>query len=82
MLNAQEIHTNWPKIKSQVLSKWNKLSAAEVESTHGDSIPLSKLIASKYGEVKDFDKTYEKICEACVPNASRKANSVNTKNEM
>lgn len=72
MLDSQQIQSNWPKIKSQVLSKWNKLSEDEVEETHGSAGPLNKLVSSKYGEVADFDKTYEKICETCSPSASKR----------
>jgi DNA helicase IV len=62
MLSNQQIQNNWPQIKSQVLSKWNKLSEAEVEKTHGDSHSLETLVNSKYDDVADFDATYERIC--------------------
>lgn len=69
MLNNQNIQNNWPQIKTQVLNKWNKLSEAEVEKTHGNASSLGKLVQSKYGSIKDFDKTYEKICESMTPSS-------------
>lgn len=62
MLSNQQIQNNWPTIKSQVLSKWSKLSEAEVERTHGEAQSLGKLVHSKYGNNEDFDKTYDRIC--------------------
>ncbi|MEA9355729.1 hypothetical protein SHI21_05940 [Bacteriovorax sp. PP10] len=62
MLSNQQIQNNWPTIKSQVLSKWNKLSEAEVQRTHGEAQSLGKLVHSKYGNHEEFDKTYDKIC--------------------
>ena len=69
MINNRNIQNNWPQIKTQVLSKWNKLSEAEVEKTHGDASSLGKLIQSKYGSNKDFDKTYDRICESMTPSS-------------
>ncbi|MDD4972999.1 MAG: hypothetical protein PHY93_01540 [Bacteriovorax sp.] len=62
MLNNEQIQNNWPKIKSQVLSQWNKLSESEVEQTHGSSNSLGKLVQEKYGANVNFDQEYEKIC--------------------
>lgn len=64
MLNNQQIHNNWPTIKSQVLNKWNKLSEAEVEKTHGETQSLGKLVHTKYGNNEEFDKAYDKICNS------------------
>ncbi len=69
MLNNQNIQNNWPQIKTQVLNKWNKLSESEVEKTHGNANSLGKLVQSKYGSIKDFDKTYERICESVTPSS-------------
>jgi hypothetical protein len=62
MLSNQQIQNNWPKIKSQVLSQWNKLSESDVELTHGSSNSLEKLVQKKYGANVNFDQEYEKIC--------------------
>ena len=71
MLSNQQIQNNWPKIKTQVLNKWNKLSESEVEKTHGNTKSLNQLVSKTYGEIKDFDKTYEKMCESCIPSSKR-----------
>ncbi len=64
MLSNQQIQNNWPTIKSQVLSKWNKLSEAEVERTHGETQSLGKLVHTKYGNNEEFDRAYDKICNS------------------
>ncbi len=69
MINNENIQNNWPKIKTQVLNKWSKLSESEVEKTSGNANSLQKLIQSKYGAIKDFDKAYEKICESMTPSS-------------
>jgi hypothetical protein len=69
MLSNQQIQNNWPTIKSQVLSKWNKLSEAEVERTHGKSQLLGRLVHSKYGNNEEFDRTFEKICKISIPSS-------------
>lgn len=71
MLNNQQIESNWPQIKSKVLSKWSKLSEDEVEKTHGSAGSLGKLVNTKYGSQEDFDTAYERICEACVSGAKK-----------
>lgn len=63
MLSNEQIQNNWPTIKTQVLNRWNKLSEAEVERTHGAPKSLGQLVHKKYGNNEEFDKTYEKICE-------------------
>ena len=75
MLNNQNIQNNGPQIKLQVLAKWNKLSEAEVEKTHGNVASLLKLVQNKYGSIPDFNKTYEKICESVTP-SSKNINKV------
>ena len=67
MLSNQQIQSNWTKIKSQVLSHWNKLTETEVEKTHGRSDSLSELIYKKYGMNTNFDQEYENICENYAP---------------
>ena len=67
MLSNQQIQNNWPKIKSQVLSQWNKLSESEVEQTHGSLNSLEKLVHEKYGANVNFDQEYEKICNRFKP---------------
>lgn len=64
MLSNQQIQNNWPTIKSQVLSKWSKLSEAEVERTHGAPQSLGKLVHTKYGNNEEFDRAYDKICNS------------------
>lgn len=66
MLDNQQIKNNWPKIKSQVLTQWNKLSEAEVEATHGSTNSLGKLIEEAYGDKEDFDTQYERLCNSIV----------------
>jgi uncharacterized protein YjbJ (UPF0337 family) len=65
MLNQQQIQSNWPKIKAQVLSQWSKLSDTDVEKTHGSIQSLSKLVEEKYGASKKarFNEEFEKICD-------------------
>ena len=64
MLSNQDIQNNWTTIKSGVLSKWNKLSATEVEKTHGDIDSLGKLVQTKYDNNKEeFETAYNKICK-------------------
>lgn len=77
MLINQQIEKNWPKIKSQVLSKWNKLSESEVEKTHGSVRPLEKLVHTQYGINEDFDSVYERICESCI-SPSRKTSQTSS----
>ena len=62
MSDSQQIQNNWSQIKTQVLAKWNKLSEADIEKTKGNANSLNKLVASKYGEIADFDEAYEKMC--------------------
>lgn len=62
MLSNQQIQINWPKIKSLILSKWNKLSDSEVENTHGRANSLHRLVEEAYGNDMNFDHEYEKIC--------------------
>lgn len=69
MLSSQQIQSNWPTIKSHVLTHWNKLSEAEVERTHGDTASLGKLVNNKYGNKENFDKAFEKICKNCIPSS-------------
>ncbi len=69
MINSKQIQNNWPTIKLHVLSRWNKLSEAEVEKTHGNTQSLSKLVHHKYGSKEEFDKTFEKICNSCIPSS-------------
>jgi hypothetical protein len=70
MIDYQQIKNNWPKIKSLVLSRWNKLADAEVEKTLGNSNSLEKLIEQSYGEEKDFDRVYEQLCLKALKNSS------------
>jgi hypothetical protein len=77
VLNNQQIEKNWPQIKSQVLSKWNKLSESEVERTHGSVGPLEKLVHTKYGIDEDFDSAYERICESCVSTSKKNSQAAN-----
>lgn len=77
MLGNQQIQSNWPSIKVQVLNQWNKLSEAEVEKTHGAPKALGNLVHRKYGKREDFDKTYEKICNLCT-HSSRNVNQEST----
>jgi hypothetical protein len=72
MFNSQDIQNNWPQIKTAVLNKWNKLSDADIEQTHGNPNSLNELVNSKYGNISDFDKTYEKICQSIVPSSKTK----------
>ncbi|MBY0415117.1 MAG: hypothetical protein K2Q18_13180 [Bdellovibrionales bacterium] len=69
MLHNDHILNNWPRIKTQVLSKWNKLSESDIEKTHGNPTSIHQLVNSKYGNTPDFDKTYEKICDSCTPSS-------------
>ncbi len=77
MLSSQQIQKNWPTIKSQVLSRWSKLSESEVEKTHGEQASLSKLVHSKYGKFEDFDKSFEKICKTSIPSSRNTEASFN-----
>ena len=63
MLSNQQIKNNWPSIKSQVLSHWNKLSESEVEETHGRMKSLLKLVREKYGNNNNFEKKFKHICD-------------------
>lgn len=76
MLSSDQIQNNWPRIKTQVLAKWNKLSEADIEKTHGNANSLNKLVSSKYGKIADFDKTYEKMCESCIPSSRMAKNDI------
>ena len=78
MLNNQQIQNNWPTIKTQVLSRWNKLSEADVEKTHGSPKSLGQLVHKKYGNNEEFDKTYERICMSSVHSSK----SVSPKTEI
>ncbi len=62
MLNNRQIELNWHEIKSQILKHWDKLSAADVEKTYGESTKLASLVHEKYGSNSKFEKEYEKIC--------------------
>lgn len=64
MLDNQQIKNNWPKIKSLVLSHWDKLSESEVEKTHGSVKALGALIEDSYGAREDFDSQYERLCHS------------------
>jgi hypothetical protein len=81
VLNNQQIEKNWPQIKSQVLSKWNKLSDSDVERTHGSLGSLAELVHTKYGKDEDFDTAYERICESCV-SSSRKGERGNARTDF
>lgn len=48
-MSQQSVKENWDRIKSQVQSKWNNLTAEEIESTHGDAKAMSELLQRKYG---------------------------------
>lgn len=74
MLSNQQIQNNWPQIKSQVLSKWNKLSEAEVEKTHGNINTLGNLVHTKYGNNEEFDRAFDQICKTSIP-SSRNPNT-------
>ena len=74
MLSNQQIENNWPTIKSNILSKWNKLSEVEVERTHGNPNKLQELVHTKYGRYEEFERTYEKICKTSV-HSSRNTSS-------
>lgn len=76
MLSSEQIQHNWPRIKTQVLTKWNKLSEADIEKTHGDAHSLNQLVSAKYGKIADFDKTYEKMCESCIPSSRMAKNDI------
>lgn len=78
MISNQQIQKNWPKIKLQVLNKWDKLSEADVEKTHGNINALGSLVQLKYGNAnkEDFNKTYEKICEFCIPSSKSTLNTI------
>ena len=65
MLSQRDIQTNWPKIKSEVLSHWDKLSAADVEKTHGSVNSLNQLVQAKYGKSANFSDEFNKICDQC-----------------
>lgn len=72
MLDNQQIQNNWPKIKSMILSRWNKLSEADVEKSHGDVIYLGDLIEKSYGAKEDFATDYETLCNtylSCTPSS-------------
>ncbi len=71
MLSNQQIQNNWPTIKTQVLSRWSKLSEVEVEKTHGAPKSLGQLVHKKYGNNEEFDKTYERICHSSVPSSKQ-----------
>jgi hypothetical protein len=75
MLNQLLIQNNWPKIKNQILSKWNKLTELDVEETHGRSKYLEKLILEKYGKNMNFNQEYEKICDTYAPHLSKNKRS-------
>ena len=75
MLDNQKIQNNWPTIKSQVLSKWNKLSESEVEKTHGNIQSLGKLVHTKYGNNEEFDRAYDKICKTSIPSSRNTSTS-------
>ena len=66
MLSNQQIQNNWPTIKSQILSKWNKLSEVEVERTHGNPSKMEELVHARYGRYEEFDSAYERICKTSV----------------
>ena len=75
MLSNQQIQNNWPTIKSQVLSKWNKLSESEVEKTHGEINSLGKLVHTKYGKNEEFDRAYDQICRTSIPSSRNTSTS-------
>lgn len=81
MLSNQKIQNNWPTIKSQVLSKWNKLSEAEVERTHGETSLLGKLVHTKYGNNEEFDRAYDKICKTSIPSSIPSSKNTSTAGE-
>lgn len=81
MLSNQQIQNNWPTIKSQVLSKWNKLSEAEVERTHGETQSLGKLVHSKYGSNEEFDRAYDKICNSSIHSSRNTSPNTSTSDE-
>ena len=56
---------NWPEVKAEVLKKWNKLHAADVEQTKGNSEQLKKLVQDQYKDTSRFDSDYKTICEKC-----------------
>ena len=56
---------NWPKVKSQVLKKWNKLHDSDVEQTKGNREQLKKLVHDHYKDTSRFDAEYKAICENC-----------------
>ncbi|MFA6239063.1 MAG: hypothetical protein WC635_17120 [Bacteriovorax sp.] len=70
MLDNKQIESNWPTIKSHVLSHWRRLSESDVEKTHGDTNSLGKLIEESYGAKEDFDMEYERLVISVVNTAS------------
>lgn len=64
MLIKQDIKKNWQQVKKQILNKWDKLSAADVDHTHGDKVKLKKLVQDKYGFNENFDSEIEKFFSA------------------
>jgi hypothetical protein len=82
MLNEQQIQKNWPQVKTQVLSKWNKLSEADIESTKGNADSLNKLVNSKYGNVPDFDKAYEAMYSSLNKSAVPSKNDIENRSAI
>lgn len=81
MLSNQQIQNNWPTIKSHVLSKWNKLSEAEVERTHGDINSLGKLVHTRYGNHEEFDRAYDQICKTSIHSSVPTSKNTSTAGE-
>lgn len=68
MLDSQQILMNWPKIKTQILTHWNRLSESEVEGTHGNANSLKNLITETYGGSDNFENEYEELCGSLIDN--------------
>lgn len=82
MLDNQQIQNNWPKIKSMILSHWNKLSEADVEKSHGDVIYLGDLIEKSYGAKEDFATDYEILCNTYLSSSPSSKSAMNTRKSV
>lgn len=70
MFNAYDIKKHWGSLKDQVMTKWSKLNADEVDQSKGDPKKLMTLVQNKYGMNEPFEKEFEKMCDACLASDS------------
>ncbi len=59
------LQTNWQFLKQEVLSRWKRLTEADVENAQRNLQALNKLVEKEYGSSVDFQAQIQDIYEKC-----------------